>query len=386
MRPFRHLAPPLRLFQGEDCLKNLPVELDRVSSRRAVVVCGRSVSANTAAIRLLSESMGERCVFIFDGVRAHSPLEAVEAAAEVLRRFEADSVVAIGGGSSIVTARAASILLAEARNASELCLRRDEDGHLVSPKLMQSKLPQMVVLTTPTTSAVKAGSAVFDARSRRRLAMFDPKTRAQAVFIHPVFALSAPATLHLSASLNTLSMAVEGLENSAGNPLSDGMLMHSLRLLARNLPWLARRPFDSALRSELMLAAILCGQGTDHAGGGVASVLAHAIGARYDLDNGIIGAILLPYTMRFNAQATGDRVGNIAEALGATSNQFEVAVDAIERLLGGVLQARRLRDTGMSCNDFNSIADQAFGDWFLQGNPRQVTSAVALLEILRAAW
>ena len=106
--------------------------------------------------------MGERCAGIFSGVRAHSPAPAVAEAAQRLRRLEADAVVAVGGGSAIVTARAASILLAENGDLRELCTAMDERWLAAQPKLAAPKLPQLVIPTTPTTATVKAGSAVLD--------------------------------------------------------------------------------------------------------------------------------------------------------------------------------------------------------------------------------
>ena len=97
---------------------------------------------------------------MFTGVLAHSPVASVEAGAQELKRLEADAVIALGGGSSIVTARAASILLAENKDVRSLCTTRDSSGELHSPKLVAKKLPHFIVPTTPTTAMVKAGSAV----------------------------------------------------------------------------------------------------------------------------------------------------------------------------------------------------------------------------------
>jgi alcohol dehydrogenase class IV len=126
-------------------------------------------------------------------VRPNSPVQAVEEAARVLREQGADAVIAIGGGSAAVTARAGAILLAEQRPAQELCTRRLPNGQFDSPRLDAPKLPQFVIPTTPSTAFVKVGSAVHDADTGQRLALFDPKTRAKALFLHPEFLRTAPA-------------------------------------------------------------------------------------------------------------------------------------------------------------------------------------------------
>ena len=119
MQSFQHVTPPLRLFQGPDSLRFLGRELERLNSRRAVIFCGASVAREGAMLDLVRSAMGERCAGVFSGVRAHSPAPSVAAAAQELQRLEADAVVAVGGGSAIVTARAASILLAEKGDVRE---------------------------------------------------------------------------------------------------------------------------------------------------------------------------------------------------------------------------------------------------------------------------
>jgi alcohol dehydrogenase class IV len=195
MRSFRHIASELRLFHGSDSLQALRRELDRVNSRRAVIICGSSLARDGSPLALIRSLMGERCAGVFTGVSAHSPLPSVEQAARELKRLEADAVIAVGGGSAIVTARAASILIAENGDARNLCTSPDETGELKSPKLLAAKLPQLVIPTTPTTATVKAGSAVLDPVDGKRLALFDPKTRARAVFIHPDLISSPPGLL-----------------------------------------------------------------------------------------------------------------------------------------------------------------------------------------------
>lgn len=387
MREFQHVSSALRLFHGGDCLRQLPSELGRVNSRRAAVICGRTLAAEGSVLSLVLEALGDRCAGVFNGVRAHSPVEAVQRASEALAEMRADAVVAVGGGSAIVTARAASILLAEQASVRELSTRRGVNGRLISPKLMAPKLPQFVVLTTPTTACVKAGSAVFDPATRQRLAMYDPKTRAQALFIHPQMALSSAAQLALTASFNTLAMAVEGLESEASDPLSDAMLMHALRLLGGALPLLPGNQANASVRSDLMLAAVLCGQGTDQAGGGIASVLAHAIGARCEVENGLLNAILLPHTMRFNAPATRSRISKVASSLGGSDRATgEDAAARVETFLADLPGPRRLRDAGVPREALLEIASAAFDDWFLQRNPRPVTDQETLTDLLQTAW
>ena len=378
---FVHLAPELRLYCGEDSLGALAKELKRCGSRRAVVISGRSVAAS-AAMDLLRAALGPVLVGESQSVRPNSPVPAVEEAARTLREQGADAIIAIGGGSAAVTARAAAILLAEQRPAQELCTRRLPDGKFDSPRLDAAKLPQFVIPTTPSTAFVKAGSAVHDADTGQRLALFDPKTRAKALFLHPEFLRTAPASLVQEATLNTLSTAVEALESPKCDPVSEALLMHALRLVSRHLD--ATSSSEIAARESLAIAALLCGRGTEQAGGGLASVLAHAIGHRAHVSNGIVNAIVLPHTMRFNAPATQATSARIAESLGKAS--AEPAADVLASLLAPLAIPHRLRDIEVAREDLDAIAGAAMSDFFIGRGPRRVQGAAEVREILDAAW
>ena len=389
MRSFRHLTPPLRLFHGPDSLGMLGRELERVNSRRAVVFCGASLGREGSPLDVVRAALGERCAGVFTNVQAHSPLPEVEAAAQALKRLEADAVVAVGGGSAIVTARAASILVAENGDARSLCTSRDPSGELKSPRLLAAKLPQLVVPTTPTTATVKAGSAVLDPVDGRRLALFDPKTRAQAVFIHPELIATPPRALVVSAGLNTLAMAVEGLMSGSGDPISDALLMHAMRLLASHLPTAARSD-ELPVRADLMLASVMCGHGTDYTGAGIAIPLGHAISARFHIDNGLTNAIVLPCVLRFNASAASAGLEKLAAALGLTRSNGEpliaMVVHAIEAIYDELGIPRRLRDVGVTRESLFDLAAVSMEDWFVRDNPRPVRGVSELQQVLEEAW
>ena len=387
MQTYQHITPPLRLYCGPESLDHLGRELQRLQATRAVVVCGPW--AHGPMLSAVQKAMGDRCVGVYAGVAAHSPIATVEEASRELVRHRADAVVALGGGSSIVTARAATILAAEGAHIRELCTTRGSDGRLHSPKLQAAKLPQLIVPTTPTTAMVKAGSAVFMPETSERLALYDPKTRAQSVFIHPEFVLSAPRDLVVSATLNTLSLAIEGLVSRAGDPMSDALLMHVIRLsLARLMdPGLAS---DAGARADLVVAAIMCGQGTDHTAAGITTVLGHAIGARHGVENGVLNGIVLPHALRFNGLLAEPGLRKVAAAMGIEASGGEALLQAvIDRIcacLGGLGAIQRLRDVGVLRDALPALADSGMSDWFLTGNPRRVEHASELQQVLEAAW
>jgi alcohol dehydrogenase class IV len=381
---YQHLSPELRAFQGDNSLMALQRELERGGCQRAVVVCGNTIS-RSGELNLLREALGARLVGVSPSAREHSPLAGVEEAARFLQEAKADSILAVGGGSAAVTARAAAIVVGEKRPLDELATRRLADGTFESPRLRAPKLPQFAVPTTPSTAFVKAGTAVHD-HDGQRLAMFDPKTRAKAIFIHPAFVRSAPDTLVQGAMLNALSNAVEALESPHCDPFSEAFLMQALRLMR---PGLQAGTFgDATVREQLICAAILCGRGTEQGGTGLASVLAHAIGRRMHVANGLVGAIVLPHTMRFNAPVTAARSPAILEAFAGLppTSRAGSAADRVAALLDRLSAPRTLRQIGVGREDLLAIAEAALSDWFVGRNARPVTKVADVLGVLQAAW
>jgi alcohol dehydrogenase class IV len=386
---FRHVTPAFRTFCGDKALDALPGELERLGCSRAVIVGGPWLLHQPDALGAVESALGPRLAGRFDDVEEHSPIPAVEKARRLLEETQADAVIAVGGGSSIVTARAASILLAEGKDVRDLCTRRGDDGRLTSPRLLAPKIPNWVVPSTPITAYAKAGSAVRDPATDERLALFDPKTRAQGVFLDPTVALTAPVGLTSAAALNAFSMAVECLEAGVDDPLADALLIHALRMLDEWLPRLEEQPDDPEPRLRLMLAALLCGQGSDFVGGGLAQALSHAAGPRSSVSNGVVEALLLPHTMRFNVPVTGPRLGLIADALDDTSNRRgtpdERAIAAVERTLVSLGVPARLRDVGVEQEALPEIVKAAIDDWSITRVPRAVQRQ-DLVDLLKAAW
>jgi alcohol dehydrogenase class IV len=348
-----------------------------------------SIRRDASAMHRIREALGARLADVFDGVREHSPVPAVEAGRRALERARADAVIAVGGGSAIVTARAAAILLAEDKPPRELCTRREADGRFTSPRLLAPKLPQWVVPTTPTTAYAKAGSAIQDPATGDRLALFDPKTRAQGIFLDPALALTPPAGLVLSSGLNAFAMAVEGLQANFDDPLAEALLAHAARMIAEWLPRARKAPGDAEPRLRLMLAALLSGQGSDYTGGGLAQAMSHAAGPRSSTANGVVEALLLPHAMRYNAPVTAAGLHRVADALAPPradgASPTALAIAAVEEILADAEVPARLRDVGIARDVLPEIVRHVLGDWSLTHVPRRV-GPDELTELLSAAW
>ena len=145
------------------------------------MVCGRSVAQRTNLLDRVADALGSEPAGVFDGVQAGSPEASVLEGVRLAREADADLIIAVGGGSAVVTARAIIIMLAEGGAPQDHATKYPPGQRPVSPRLMQPKLPNILVLTTPTTAATRAGTAIIDGETGHRLEMFDPKTRPAAV-------------------------------------------------------------------------------------------------------------------------------------------------------------------------------------------------------------
>ncbi|CCN04358.1 iron-containing alcohol dehydrogenase family protein [Bordetella bronchiseptica] len=385
----RYHTPEMRAFEGEGCFEALPAELDRLGCASAVIVCGRSMARDERLLALIRRPLGSRLDGICTDVRPHSPLSAVQAVARYLRSSGTQCVIAVGGGSAIVTARAASILCAEDGDAASLCTQWLADGSMRSPRLVADKMPQIVVPTTPTTAIPKAGSAMLDEASGARMALFDPKTRARSVFLHPAFTASAPLALLHSAAFNSLALAVEGLLSRTAHPLSDAALVHAAGGLYRSLAQ-GGALASPAERRDLIWYAIQAGQGSDHTGAGMCIPIGHAISSMFHIDNGIANAIVLPHVLRFNAPSARRGIELLASALRVDGGGTDAGVAAVARALTQLAAATaypsRLRDAGVARERLPDIAAVAMQDWYLRNNPVRIEHPDQIEAVLRDAW
>ena len=367
-----HIQAPLRLFSGEDALAALVKELSRSAVQRPLVLCGNTL-ANNGVLKTVLGELSSFNVAAFTGVKSHSPTSTIDEAARAARDHRADGLIALGGGSAMVSARAVAIVLGETKPLNALCTQRDDTGRMISPRLDAPKPPIFAVPTTPSTAMTKAGSAVMDDQSGRRLALFDPKTRAQAILVAPSFLDTAPISLVRSATLNTLCSALEALSIERQDHLALSQLIYSVGLCSD--------PCSS--RSDLVQAAILAGRGTDQAGMGLATSLSHAISICSGIDPSVARAAALPHIIRYNWDHIPKGRGNLALAMKCDEHALIPQLLALFHSYG---IPPKLRDLGIKENEIPKIADHAIVDWFTKTNPRAISDHATLCGVIKSAW
>ncbi len=393
--PFRYRSFPLSIHAGKGALDELSGEVDRHKAKRAFIVCGKSVARKTDLVTRIEANLGDRFAGVFDGVETSSPLPSVLAGAAAARDAGADLIVAVGGGSAMVTARAIIILLAEKGDVHEICTQYPPGQAPVSPRLMARKIPNILVLTTPSTAMTRAGTAIMDTQTRHRLEFFDPKTRPAAMIWDDDALLSAPADLYLSTAASALSGIVTGAAAPRTNPVSHGDMLHALRLSLESLPLIRTDPHNAAARLNLVAASFLCNRALDGMRGrafGIVSSLGHVIDTLYpDISHGDSHSLTTAWGMRFNERETSAGLARLAHGLGVGDGlpENEAAkrapdfVDDFYRRLGMPV---RLRDASIPQQDIERIAHDAMGDFYLHQNARKVKNPSELVELLRQMW
>jgi alcohol dehydrogenase class IV len=263
---FKSRTFPLKVHAGLYALDALKDELTRNGSKRALILCGRSVHERSNLTKRISDLLGDQLIGVFSDISEGAPSSCIEAAAQVALELQADALIAIGAGSVIKGARVVAMLMGEKRPLLEMATKHIEGQAPVSQKLLAPKVPIFNVLTSPTSAQNRGGSAVRHHGDVHHLEFFDPKTRPRAIFWDSGALATAPVSLARSTSFETYWWALMcmGAVHNA-NPLVQASRYQAWRLARHAYPRL-HDPDDYAARIDLCAASLL--QNRDEEDGG----------------------------------------------------------------------------------------------------------------------
>jgi alcohol dehydrogenase class IV len=392
---FRYRSFALSVHAGKGALEQLRSEVDRARAKRAFVICGKSVATRSDLVARTRESLADKFAGVFDGVETSSPLPSVLKGVAAARAAEADLIVAIGGGSAMVTARAIVILLAEKGDIHDICTQYPPGQAPVSPRLMAPKIPNILVLTTPSTAMTRAGTAVMDTETRHRLELFDPKTRPFAMIWDDDALATAPAELYLSTAASAFSGILTGAAAPRTNPVSHGDFLQALRLSLESLPLMRTDPHNPTARMNLVAASFLSNRALDGMRGrafGIISSLGHVIDTLYEnVTHGDSYSLCTAWGLRFNLEHAVAGLARLAQGLGVANGvsptqAAQRAADFVEDFYRRLGMPVRLRDAGIAHEDLGRIAHDAMSDFYLHQNARKVKDESELVELLHKMW
>lgn len=308
---------------------------------------------------------------IYSNIKPNPTIENVQSGVEAFKACGADYIIAIGGGSSMDTAKAVGIIITNPEYADV----RSLEG--VAP----TKNPCVPIIAVPTTAGTAAevtiNYVITDAEKKRKFVCVDPHDIPVVAVVDPDMMASMPKGLTAATGMDALTHAIEGYITAGAWELSDMFHLKAIEIISRSLR--AAVENDDKGREDMALGQYIAGMGFSNVGLGIVHSMAHALGAVYDTPHGIANAILLPTVMEFNADATGEKYKDIAKAMGvegvdtmSVDEYRRAAVDAVKKLSADVGIPVDLKEI-VDPADIQFLAESAVSDACSPGNPKAAT-------------
>ena len=318
---------------------------------------------------------------IYSNIKQNPTIENVQTGVEAFKKSGADYLIAIGGGSSMDTAKGIGIVIAN----PEFEDIRSLEG--VAPTKNKS-VPIFAVPTTAGTAAeVTINYVITDVEKNRKMVCVDPKDIPVVAFVDPEMMSSMPKGLTAATGMDALTHAIEGYITAGAWELSDMFHLKAIEIISRSLRNAVANTPEG--RADMALGQYVAGMGFSNVGLGIVHSMAHPLGALYDTPHGVANAIILPTVMEYNAPATGEKYREIARAMGVqsvdsmTQEEYrKAAIDAVRKLSEDVGIPADLKAI-VKEEDIPFLAQSAYDDACRPGNPRE-TSVEEIAELYKS--
>ena len=361
-------------YFGPGARKELPGVVARLGFKKALVVTDKGLMQFGVAKKVL-DVMDEAGIAydIFDDVKPNPTVTNVKNGIEACKRAGADFIVAIGGGSSMDTAKGIGIVVNNPEFSDIISLEGVAD----------TKKKSLPIIALPTTAGTAAETTInyviIDETRQAKMVCVDPNDIPCVAIIDAELMYSLPKSLTAATGMDAMTHAIEGLITKAAWELSDMFEIKAIEMIYKYLPLAVDEPTNPVGRDGMAVAQYVAGMAFSNVGLGVDHGMAHPLSALFDVPHGVACAMLLPTVMRFNMPAAIDKYADIAKACGVyiegmtTEEAAKAACRAIEDLSARVGTNKRLTDLGITEADIPALADQAIADVCTPGNPRPVT-------------
>ena len=308
---------------------------------------------------------------LYSNIKPNPTIENVQSGVAAFQAAGADYIIAIGGGSSMDTAKGVGIIIANPDFADV----RSLEG--VAPTTKKS-VPIFAVPTTAGTAAeVTINYVITDVEKNRKMVCVDPKDIPVVAFVDPDMMSSMPKGLTAATGMDALTHAIEGYITAGAWELSDMFHLKAIEIISKSL----RGAVDNTKegREGMALGQYVAGMGFSNVGLGIVHSMAHPLGALYDTPHGVANAIILPTVMEYNAEATGEKYREIARAMGvegvdamSQEEYRKAAVDAVKKLSADVGIPADLSEI-VKKEDIPFLAQSAYDDACRPGNPEETS-------------
>ena len=305
---------------------------------------------------------------IYSDIKANPTIENVQNGVAAFKKSGADYIIAIGGGSSMDTSKAIGIIIAN----PEFEDVRSLEG------LSATKKPSVPIFAIPTTAGTAAevtiNYVITDVEKKRKFVCVDPHDIPVVAFVDPDMMSSMPKGLTASTGMDALTHAIEGYTTKGANTITDMFNLKAIELIAKSL----RGAVDNTPegREGMALGQYLTGMGFSNCGLGIVHSMAHGLGALYDTPHGVANAIILPTVMEYNKDAVGEKLREVAKAMGVSGTEKmskeeyqKAAIDAVKKLAEDVGIPKDLKNI-VKPEDVDFLSQSAMDDACRPGNPR----------------
>ena len=315
---------------------------------------------------------------IYSEIKPNPTIENVLTGVEAYKKSGADCIIAIGGGSSMDTAKAIGIII----NNPEFADVRSLEG--VAPTKHRTVFTIAVPTTAGTAAEATINYVITDVQKRRKFVCVDVNDIPDVAIVDPDMMSTMPPKLTAATGMDALTHAIEGYTTKAAWELADCLNLEAIRLISRHLR--SALVNDAAGREGMALGQFVTGMAFSNVGLGIAHSMAHTLGAVYDTPHGVACAMMLPIVMEYNAETTGDKFKYVAEAMGVDTAGMTpaayraAAVEAVRKLSADVGIPRKLE--ALKESDLDFLAESAYADACRPGNPRE-TSVEDLKNLFR---
>lgn len=308
---------------------------------------------------------------IYSEIKPNPTVENVKSGVAAFKASGADCIIAIGGGSSMDTAKAIGIIIKNPDFEDVVSL----EG--VAPTTNKC-VPIIAVPTTAGTAAeVTINYVITDTEKNRKMVCVDPKDIPIIAVVDPDMMSTMPKGLTAATGMDALTHAIEGYITKGAWELSDMFHLKAIEIIAANLRGAVENTAEG--RKQMALGQYIAGMGFSNVGLGLVHSMAHPLGAVYDTPHGVANAIILPTVMEYNAPATGEKYRDIAKAMGvqgvdamSLEEARKAAVDAVKQLGADVGIPADLSEI-VKDEDVDFLAQSAYDDACRPGNPRDTS-------------
>ena len=305
---------------------------------------------------------------IYSDIKANPTIENVQNGVAAFKKSGADYIIAIGGGSSMDTSKAIGIIITN----PEFEDVRSLEG------LSATKKPSVPIFAIPTTAGTAAevtiNYVITDVEKKRKFVCVDPHDIPVVAFVDPDMMSSMPKGLTASTGMDALTHAIEGYTTKGANIITDMFNLKSIELIAKSLRGAVENTAEG--REGMALGQYLTGMGFSNCGLGIVHSMAHGLGALYDTPHGVANAIILPTVMEYNKEAVGEKLREVAKAMGVSGTEKmskeeyqKAAIDAVKKLAEDVGIPKDLKNI-VKPEDVDFLSQSAMDDACRPGNPR----------------